>query len=188
MIRKIVQWLFRLTIWVVYRAYQVEGLNALLLILPAKMIPSLLRQHGAVVGADVEIHSPLIIHNASPVSGKHYANLRIGDECYLGRDVFLDLKAPIVMENCVTVSMRVTLLTHTDVGRGPLSQKIQPTTAPITMRQGAYIGANATVLQGVEIGSEAVVGAGSLVRHDVPEKGIVVGVPAHAIAGKDIYG
>jgi acetyltransferase-like isoleucine patch superfamily enzyme len=182
MLKAILLLLFRLLIAVVYAAYKAEGLNALLLFLPAKLIPGLLRQHGAQIGRDAEIHSPLLIHNASPEPGRHYANLRIGDECYLGRDVFLDLKAPIQIEDQVTVSMRVSLITHTHVGRSPLAERMPPSHAPILLRQGAYLGAGATVLQGVEVGYQAVVAAGALVRKNVPGLATVAGVPARVLS------
>jgi acetyltransferase-like isoleucine patch superfamily enzyme len=182
MIRSLVKWLFKLIIWAAYLSYKEQGLNALLILLPAKMIPGLLRQHGAVIGAGAEIHSPLIIHNASPQPGRHYANLRIGAECYLGREVFLDLKDSIELEDQVTLSMRVMLITHTDVGRSPVSARIPPSQGPVVLRRGAYIGAGATVLQGVEVGEEGVVGAAALVCDDVPPGVTVAGVPAHILA------
>ncbi len=156
--KKFVQILFQLIIKIAYAAYKVEGLNALLIFLPAKMIPLLLKQHGAVIGQAAEIHSPLIIHNANPEPGRHYANLRIGNECYLGREVFLDLKDLIPLEDQVTISMRVMLITHTDAGRSPVSNRLPPSHGPIVLRRGAYIGAGATILQGVEVGSEGIGG------------------------------
>jgi len=46
------------------------------------------------------------------------------------------------------------------------------------VRRGASIGSNATVLCGVTIGEGAIVGAGSVVTHDVPDWTVVAGVPA----------
>jgi acetyltransferase-like isoleucine patch superfamily enzyme len=182
MIRKLVQWCFGLIVWAAYRSYKEQGLNALFLLLPAKMIPGLLRRHGAVIGEGAEIHSPLVIHNASPEPGKHYANLKMGRECYLGREVFLDLKAPILLEDQVTLSMRVMLLTHTDAGRSLVSQRVPPSQAPVLLRRGAYIGAGATILQGVEVGAEGIVAAGAVVTHAVPAGATVAGVPARLLA------
>ena len=50
------------------------------------------------------------------------------------------------------------------------------------IRKGAKIGANATLLPGVVIGENALVGAGSVVVHDVPAGAVVVGNPARIIS------
>lgn len=52
---------------------------------------------------------------------------------------------------------------------------------PTLIKRGASIGSNATVLCGVTVGEKAIVGAGSVVTHDVPAGAIVAGVPARVI-------
>jgi acetyltransferase-like isoleucine patch superfamily enzyme len=52
---------------------------------------------------------------------------------------------------------------------------------PILVKRGAAIGSNATILGGVTIGEEAVVGAGAVVTRDVPDYEIVTGVPARRV-------
>lgn len=52
---------------------------------------------------------------------------------------------------------------------------------PTTIREGANIGANATILCGVTVGEYALVGAGAVVTHDVPPYAIVTGVPARVV-------
>ena len=179
--RALIRWLFRFVLWIAYAAYRAEGLNALFLIMPAKFIVPTLRRHGAQIGERVEIHSPLIIHNASAEPGKHYANLIIGNDCYFGRDVFFDLKDAIRIEDRVTVSMRVTLITHTDVGKSSVAARLPASHAPIVLRRGAYVGASVTILQGVQVGAGAIVGAGALVRKNVAAETTVGGVPARGI-------
>jgi acetyltransferase-like isoleucine patch superfamily enzyme len=49
---------------------------------------------------------------------------------------------------------------------------------PTRVRQGASIGSGAVILCGVTIGVRALVGAGAVVTHDVPDGAIVAGVPA----------
>lgn len=53
--------------------------------------------------------------------------------------------------------------------------------APIVLGKNVWVGSNSTILQGVTIGDNAVVGAGAVVTKDVPENTIVGGVPAKVI-------
>ena len=52
---------------------------------------------------------------------------------------------------------------------------------PTLVKQGASIGTNATILCGVTIGERAIVGAGSVVTHDIPPFAVAAGVPARVI-------
>lgn len=54
-------------------------------------------------------------------------------------------------------------------------------TAPVTIGDDAWLGADVTVLKGVAIGARAIVGAGSVVCHDVGEDQIVAGNPARRL-------
>jgi acetyltransferase-like isoleucine patch superfamily enzyme len=53
--------------------------------------------------------------------------------------------------------------------------------SPMTLRRGCRIGAGVTMLPGIEVGEEAVVGAGALLTRDVPPRTIVMGVPARPV-------
>ena len=60
---------------------------------------------------------------------------------------------------------------------------------PITIGEGVWIGANATICGGVHIGDHSVIGAGAVVLKDVPADSVVAGVPARVlrkITEKDI--
>jgi UDP-2-acetamido-3-amino-2,3-dideoxy-glucuronate N-acetyltransferase len=55
---------------------------------------------------------------------------------------------------------------------------------PTLVRKGAAIGSGTVVLGGVTIGENALVGAGAVVTHDVPDNGCVIGVPARPHRGE----
>jgi acetyltransferase-like isoleucine patch superfamily enzyme len=63
----------------------------------------------------------------------------------------------------------------------PLSPGVKDQLAGPVIRRGAKIGANATILPGVVIGEDALVGAGSVVVRDVPAGAVVAGNPARVI-------
>lgn len=56
------------------------------------------------------------------------------------------------------------------------------------VKRGSSIGSNATILCGVTIGENAIVGAGSVVTHDVPDDAIVAGNPARFLRWIDDHG
>lgn len=125
--------------------------------------------------AYVETH--LQIHNARP----DYRNLAIGAQCYIGKDCFIDLSAPVTLEECVTVAMRVTLLTHFNGGQSAAAQIYPATARAVRICHGAYLAAGALVLPGVTVGENAIVAAGAVVKDDVPPGASVGGVPARVI-------
>jgi acetyltransferase-like isoleucine patch superfamily enzyme len=162
--------------------YGGEGLNIPLMFMPTTLVAWTLRRYGATIGERVRFRSPLVIHNSDTNPPNYYRNLSVGNDCYFGRELFLDLEARIDIEDNVTLSHRVMILTHTDAGESPLADTlIRKSHAPVIIRKGAYIGANVTILEGVEIGELSVVGAGAVVTHSVPAGMIVVGVPAQPI-------
>jgi UDP-2-acetamido-3-amino-2,3-dideoxy-glucuronate N-acetyltransferase len=64
---------------------------------------------------------------------------------------------------------------------GELQTEADWVCVPTLVKKGASIGSNATILCGVTIGENAIVGAGSVVTHDVPAGAIVAGNPAHLL-------
>jgi UDP-2-acetamido-3-amino-2,3-dideoxy-glucuronate N-acetyltransferase len=115
----------------------------------------------------------------------------IGRNCNLGQNVFVDRNVRI--GNAVKIQNNVSLydgvILEDEVFCGPsavFTNVINPRSA-ISRRhefrrtlvcRGATIGANATVLCGVTIGRYAMIGAGSVVTHDVPDHALVYGTPA----------
>lgn len=161
--------------------FRFEGMNGvcrLLARIPKRSVVPLLRAFGAEIGTDVDLELFPVIHNAAP----DFRHLRVGARVHIGKQVLLDLRAPIVIEERATISMRAMLLTHTDVGQSPVIARYPRQQAPLRIAAGAYVGAGAIVLPGVTVGERAVVGAGAVVTRDVAPDAVVAGVPAVPLA------
>lgn len=116
---------------------------------------------------------------------------QIGSHCNIGQNVVIAPKVTIgnnvKIQNNVSVYTGVTC--EDDVFLGPsmvFTNIINPRSAisrkteylSTTVRKGATIGANATILCGITIGKYAFIGAGAVVTRDVPDYALVVGNPA----------
>jgi len=165
----------RLALRLRHRYGGIEAVNRQLLL--ADRVEDILRTFGADVAAGTVLHGPLVIHNAAG----GYSNLRVGANVHLGRLVVLDLAAPIELAADCTVSMGATILTHSDVGDGPLAARHPRVVEAARIGEGSYLGANVTVLAGCHVGREAVVGAGAVVTRSVPDGAVVGGVPARPL-------
>lgn len=118
---------------------------------------------GAVIGADCNICDHVFIEN----------DVRVGDRVTVKCGV--QLWDGVVLEDDVFVGPNATFTND----RFPRSKQYPPEFPKTIVRSGASIGANATLLPGITIGPNAMVGAGAVVTKDVPENAIVVGNPAH---------
>jgi len=138
----------------------------------------ILREFGARVGRDVSIHGPLYIVNADG----DFRRLTIGDRVHLGTAVLIDLADDVTIEDEATLSMRCSIVTHLDVGPGPLRETRPRAQAPVRIGAGAYLGLGATVLHGVKVGPRATIGAHALVDRDVPEGATLLAPRARIVA------
>jgi maltose O-acetyltransferase len=157
--------------------YGYEAINILFRISPSSNTISTLRHFGAKIGKGVRIQAPFMIHNADQTE-PIYSNLKIGNDCYIGRDCLFDLMGKISIGNKVTISHRAVLNTHTNAGKSPIANKtLVNTSGEIKINDGAYLGINVTVLESVNIGSQSIIGAKSLVNRDIQDHVIAFGVP-----------
>lgn len=135
----------------------------------------LLRKLGATVGERVRILRGMAIINADA----DFSHLRIGDQCHIGRQVLVDLAAPVEIGNRVTITMRSTLITHTQVGDSRVD--VPCGYQGVRIGNDVYIGAGATILPGVELGDGAIVASGAVVTRSFPAGARIGGVPAKAL-------
>ncbi len=114
---------------------------------------------------------------------------RLGAEISIGDD-FGMTGGSLVCDERITIGDRVwvganTVIADTDFHPlDPQRRSVAPLdakTAAITIADDVFIGMNTLILKGVTIGAGAVVGAGSVVRRDVPDRVIVAGNPAQVV-------
>ena len=118
----------------------------------------------------------------------------IGERCNLGQNVVVmsgtRLGNNVKVQNNVSIYEGVTL--EDDVFCGPscvFTNVVNPRShvprkseyQPTLVRRGASIGANATILCGITLGEYCFIGAGAVVRSDVPAFALMVGVPARRV-------
>lgn len=119
------------------------------------------------------------------------AGAKIGSDCSVGGGCFIESK--VVVGNRVKIKNNIALyngfVCEDDVFLGPncvFTNVINPRSFiekkdefRITkIRKGATIGANSTVICGHTIGCYALIGAGSVITHDIPDYALVIGNPA----------
>ena len=122
------------------------------------------------------------------------AGAKIGKNCSLGQNVFVAddviIGNNVKIQNNVSIYDAVTIESDVFCGPSMVFTNVYNPRSHITrkheyrrtlIRKGATIGANATIICGVEIGCYAFIGAGAVVTRDVPPYALVVGVPGKQI-------
>jgi putative colanic acid biosynthesis acetyltransferase WcaF len=138
---------------------------------PASLRVRLLRFFGATVGEGVLIRQGVRVHWPW--------KLHVGRDCWIGEQTWVLNLEPVVMGDDVCVSQGVLLCTGSHDRRSPT---FEFDNGPIHLGSGSWIAARATVLRGVTVGEDAVVGACALVASDVPAGAIVL-APVAASGG-----
>ena len=128
----------------------------------------------------------LLLNREVPTEALIKRGMKVGTDFNRQQGCFLDPSQCflITIGNDVTMSVRVTVMAHDASTKKTLGYtKI----GQVHIGNHVFVGANTTILPGVTIGDYAVIGAGSIVTHDVPARTVVAGVPAKEICGVDEY-
>ena len=148
---------------------------------------------------DVYVHPTSVVDEGASIEEGtkiwHFCHLMpgasVGKNCNIGQNVFVD--NGVVIGNGVKIQNNVSLYSGVTVEDfaflGPsmvFTNVINPRSfierkaefKKTLIRRGATIGANATIVCGVEIGEYAFIGAGAVITHNVPAYAIVFGNPA----------
>lgn len=151
----------------------------------------------AVIDPDCKIGKGTKIWHFSHIM----SNAVIGENCNLGQNVVVSPE--VILGRNVKVQNNVSIYTgvicEDDVFLGPsmvFTNIVNPRSAIIrkdhyaktTVRKGATIGANSTIICGHEIGEYAFIGAGAVVTKDVPRYALIVGNPARHVGWMSEFG
>lgn len=157
-----------------------------------------MKYFGGMEGNDVFIHPSSVIDEGAEIGNGtriwHFCHLmatcKVGSNCNIGQNVYIDNN--VIIGNGVKIQNNVSVyngvLIEDDVFLGPsvvFTNVINPRSfierknefKNTIIRQGATIGANATILCGIEIGKYAMIGAGTVVTKTVAAYALVTGNP-----------
>jgi acetyltransferase-like isoleucine patch superfamily enzyme len=154
-----------------------------------------------VIGRDARIRSHSVIYAGSTIGDRfqtgHGVLIRelndIGDDVSVGTHSVIEHH--VVLRDRVRIHSNAFIPEYSIVEEGgwigpnvvftnaayPLSRDAKSNLRGPHILQGAKVGANATLLPGVTVGRDALVGAGSVVVQDVPDGAVVVGNPARVV-------
>lgn len=154
-----------------------------------------------VIGDDAVIRSHTVIYAGSRIGRNfrtgHHALIR--EECTIGNDVSVGsgtvVEHHVVLRDGARVHSQAFLPEHTVLEEGawigpkvavtnaryPRSPRVKQDLRGVRIGRNAKVGANSTLLPGVVLGEQCLVGAGSVVTRDVPAGKVVAGNPARVI-------
>ena len=122
-----------------------------------------------------------------PVHANWGVSTHFGDHVYANFNLTLVDDGEIFIGDHTMIGPNVTLATTGHPLRPDLRERGAQFSEPIRIGRNVWIGANVTVLPGVTIGDNAVIGACSLVTRDVPADCVAVGTPARVIREIDAH-
>ena len=120
---------------------------------------------GDNLGENTVINAPIFVNFANMVKIGNNVVLMNGFQCMLA--------GGLVIEDDTKIALNCTIATnnHDFYDRPVITWK------PVHIKKKVWIGVNVTLLPGITIGENAIVGAGSVITKDVPDNAVVVGSP-----------
>ncbi len=135
------------------------------------------------VGSDAQIRFGFPVHFMRDFTGRFFGQVTIGDNVFFNRGCYVAVhEALSIGDNCL-FGEHVSIHDENHMlgcGLEPIGSR-GFTTRPIVIGNNVWVGAKATILQGVHIGDDAVIGANAVVTRDVPAGAVAVGIPARVV-------
>ena len=132
---------------------------------------------------NVQLGRNVYVGHYAILKGYYKNTLRIGDETWIGQQVFMHSAGGLEIGARVGIGPGVRIITssHREAGRQVPVLFSPVELAPVVIGEDSDLGVGSVVLPGVTIGRGAVIGAGAVVTEDIPEYAIAAGVPARVL-------
>lgn len=135
--------------------------------------PGILRRAG------FDVSRTAVIFSGIRISGDGL--LCVGERAFISHDCFVDCSGTVTIGSDVALAAGVRLVSSGHDHSDPTRRAGARHWAPITVRDGSWLGAGCTVLGGVTVGPGVVVAAGAVVTRDCAANGLYAGVPARRV-------
>lgn len=142
--------------------------------------------------SNTQLDTPSISVEDYSFIGRNTAIVAKGAQITLGKGSNISSFCRIASETSITIGESVLIASYVYIGPGNHLRDLETgrvvveadmeKRGGVQIGSGCWIGTRATILDGVRIGKNAVIGAHSLVREDVPDGAVVAGVPAKIIS------
>jgi acetyltransferase-like isoleucine patch superfamily enzyme len=126
------------------------------------------------------------VGHGAMLKGYYNSTMEIGDNTWIGQQVFIHSGGGVRIGNCVGIGPAVKILTSAHAEEGVeipiLFSRIE--TAPVIIEDDCDLGVGSIILPGVTVGRGTQVGAGAVVTKSVPPYSVVAGVPAKVLRSR----
>lgn len=146
----------------------------------------LINAHTIMIGKNCFIGAGTTLAAGMPTehfAPDHRPVIQIGDRTTIGKDCWIVARESVVLEEDVTIAPNVYFTDHNHTYADPwlpVGQQILQC-FPVRVGAGTWIGTNAVILPGANIGRNCAIAAGSIVRGDIPDHSVVAGVPGRVV-------
>lgn len=135
---------------------------------------------------NAQVHFGKRVHFLSNFSGIFGGAVEIGDNVFFNKGCHVvALNSLVIGDNSLFGEMvSIHDENHaTDINSTPLASR-GIVAVPVVIGRNVWVGAKVTILQGVQIGDNAVIGANAVVTHDIPSNSVAVGIPAKVVKNR----
>jgi acetyltransferase-like isoleucine patch superfamily enzyme len=135
------------------------------------------------IGPKVRLHFGRHVYFTHHFTGRFYGKVTLGDRVFFQHHCSVSVHEELTIGDYTLFGEGVSIHDENHIftaGSDPIADR-GFVVKPISIGRNVWVGAKATILPGVHIGDNAVIGANAVVTHDVPAYTVVGGVPARVI-------